>query len=90
MLTLLLLVIAFALVFEFINGFHDTANSIATVVATKVLSPGQVLKREEDLPVAPLALPLDSSLAGPDESFPACTIDRPDLSGLDHRRPPRG
>ena len=40
MLTLLLLVIAFALVFEFINGFHDTANSIATVVATKVLSPG--------------------------------------------------
>ncbi len=29
-----------ALAFEFINGFHDTANSIATVVATKVLSPG--------------------------------------------------
>jgi len=43
MLTLLLLVIAFALVFEFINGFHDTANSIATVVATKVLSPGQAV-----------------------------------------------
>ena len=43
MLTLLLLVILFALVFEFINGFHDTANSIATVVATKVLSPGQAL-----------------------------------------------
>lgn len=40
MLTLLLLVVAAALVFEFINGFHDTANSIATVVATKVLSPG--------------------------------------------------
>ena len=43
MLTLLLLVILFALVFEFINGFHDTANSIATVVATKVLSPGQAV-----------------------------------------------
>lgn len=43
MLILLLLVIATALVFEFINGFHDTANSIATVVATKVLSPGQAV-----------------------------------------------
>ncbi|KPL48927.1 inorganic phosphate transporter [Xanthomonas axonopodis] len=39
MLTLVLVVILAALVFEFINGFHDTANSIATVVATKVLSP---------------------------------------------------
>lgn len=43
MLTLLLLVILVALVFEFINGFHDTANSIATVVATKVLTPTQAL-----------------------------------------------
>ena len=40
MLTLVLVVILAALVFEFINGFHDTANSIATVVATKVLAPG--------------------------------------------------
>ncbi len=40
MLTLVLIVILAALVFEFINGFHDTANSIATVVATKVLAPG--------------------------------------------------
>ncbi|HEY0335345.1 MAG TPA: inorganic phosphate transporter [Stenotrophomonas sp.] len=40
MLTLVIVVILAALVFEFINGFHDTANSIATVVATKVLSPG--------------------------------------------------
>ena len=40
MLTLVLIVIFVALVFEFVNGFHDTANSIATVVATKVLSPG--------------------------------------------------
>jgi PiT family inorganic phosphate transporter len=31
------------LVFEFINGFHDTANSIATVVATKVLTPMQAV-----------------------------------------------
>jgi PiT family inorganic phosphate transporter len=43
MLSLVLLVVAFALVFEFINGFHDTANSIATVVATKVLTPGQAV-----------------------------------------------
>lgn len=42
-LVLVLLVIVVALVFEFINGFHDTANSIATVVATKVLSPGQAV-----------------------------------------------
>jgi PiT family inorganic phosphate transporter len=43
MLTSLLLVILVALVFEFINGFHDTANSIATVVATKVLTPTQAV-----------------------------------------------
>jgi PiT family inorganic phosphate transporter len=38
-----LLFILVALVFEFINGFHDTANSIATVVATKVLNPTQAV-----------------------------------------------
>ncbi len=38
-LTFVLVVIAIALVFDFINGFHDSANSIATVVATRVLSP---------------------------------------------------
>ncbi|MDB6162980.1 MAG: inorganic phosphate transporter [Xanthomonadaceae bacterium] len=43
MLTLVLVVVATALLFEFINGFHDTANSIATVVATKVLSPAQAV-----------------------------------------------
>jgi len=43
MLTLVLVVVAVALVFEYINGFHDTANSIATVVATKVLTPGQAV-----------------------------------------------
>lgn len=36
---LITLVIILALVFDFINGFHDAANSIATVVSTKVLSP---------------------------------------------------
>ncbi|MGY0560707.1 MULTISPECIES: anion permease [unclassified Luteimonas] len=43
MLTLVLIVVLTALVFEYINGFHDTANSIATVVATKVLSPMQAV-----------------------------------------------
>src|SRR6476620_12012038 len=37
--TLFLLVLAAALAFEYINGFHDTANAIATVVSTKVLTP---------------------------------------------------
>ena len=41
--TLILIVILVALVFEFINGFHDTANSIATVVGTKVLTPRQAI-----------------------------------------------
>lgn len=41
--TLVLTVIVVALVFEYINGFHDTANSIATVVSTKVLSPRQAV-----------------------------------------------
>jgi len=40
MLTTVVLLIALALVFDFINGFHDAANSIATVVSTRVLSPG--------------------------------------------------
>jgi PiT family inorganic phosphate transporter len=41
--TLFLLVLVAVLVFEFINGFHDTANSIATVVSTKVLTPRQAI-----------------------------------------------
>ena len=41
--TLVLVVILVALIFEYINGFHDTANSIATVVATKVLTPRQAV-----------------------------------------------
>jgi PiT family inorganic phosphate transporter len=35
--------IGVALVFDYINGFHDAANSIATVVSTRVLSPGQAV-----------------------------------------------
>jgi PiT family inorganic phosphate transporter len=37
--TFLFIVVALAIIFDFINGFHDSANSIATVVSTKVLSP---------------------------------------------------
>ena len=39
----ILILIAVALVFDFINGFHDAANSIATVVSTRVLSPGKAV-----------------------------------------------
>ena len=42
-LLLLVFVIVLALVFDFINGFHDAANSIATVVSTKVLTPFQAV-----------------------------------------------
>ena len=37
--TLLIIIIVLALVFDYINGFHDAANSIATIVSTKVLTP---------------------------------------------------
>jgi len=37
--TFLIIIIALVLLFDFINGFHDSANSIATIVSTKVLSP---------------------------------------------------
>ena len=40
---LLLTVVIVALIFEYINGFHDTANSIATVVSTNVLTPRQAI-----------------------------------------------
>ena len=43
MTTFLLVIIALALIFDFINGFHDAANSIATVVSTKVLTPFQAV-----------------------------------------------
>ena len=41
--TLLIVIIFLALVFDYINGFHDAANSIATVVSTKVLTPFQAV-----------------------------------------------
>jgi inorganic phosphate transporter, PiT family len=42
-LLVLILIVALGLIFDFINGFHDTANAIATSVATRVLSPGQAV-----------------------------------------------
>jgi len=39
MLSTVILLITLALIFDFVNGFHDAANSIATVVSTRVLSP---------------------------------------------------
>src|SRR5438045_7358628 len=41
--SLIIVVIALALIFDYINGFHDAANSIATVVSTKVLTPFQAV-----------------------------------------------
>ncbi|MBP9098070.1 MAG: inorganic phosphate transporter [Ferruginibacter sp.] len=41
--TFLIVIIILALVFDYINGFHDAANSIATVVSTKVLTPAQAV-----------------------------------------------
>src|SRR5688572_32826986 len=41
--TFLIVIIALALIFDYINGFHDAANSIATVVSTKVLTPFQAV-----------------------------------------------
>jgi inorganic phosphate transporter, PiT family len=43
MLTFLIVIIALTLIFDYINGFHDAANSIATVVSTKVLTPFQAV-----------------------------------------------
>ena len=40
---LVVIVVTVALVFDYINGFHDAANSIATVVSTRVLSPGKAV-----------------------------------------------
>ncbi|MGE3473869.1 MAG: inorganic phosphate transporter, partial [Vicinamibacterales bacterium] len=41
--SLVIVVVVTALVFDYINGFHDAANSIATVVSTRVLSPGKAV-----------------------------------------------
>jgi len=42
-LALVVFIVFVALVFDFLNGFHDAANSIATVVSTRVLSPGKAV-----------------------------------------------
>lgn len=39
MLTLIILIVFLALLFDFINGFHDTANAIATSISTRAMSP---------------------------------------------------
>ncbi|MBC7902075.1 MAG: inorganic phosphate transporter, partial [Gemmatimonadaceae bacterium] len=41
--TFLIVIIILALIFDYINGFHDAANSIATIVSTKVLTPFQAV-----------------------------------------------
>ena len=43
MATILIVIIIFAFLFDYINGFHDSANSIATIVSTKVLTPFQAV-----------------------------------------------
>src|SRR5512140_137044 len=40
---LVITIIAIALIFDYINGFHDAANSVATIVATRVLTPFQAV-----------------------------------------------
>ena len=43
MLITVILIVFIALVFDFLNGFHDAANSIATIVSTRVLTPFQAV-----------------------------------------------
>src|SRR5512147_1164522 len=43
MITLIIIIVIIALAFDFLNGFHDAANSVATVVCTRVLSPIQAV-----------------------------------------------
>lgn len=43
MLALVIVIVALALIFDYINGFHDAANSIATIVSTRVLTPGKAV-----------------------------------------------
>jgi PiT family inorganic phosphate transporter len=51
-LLLLIIVLTLAVAFDFINGFHDTANAVATVVATRVLTPTQAILMASVLNVA--------------------------------------
>jgi inorganic phosphate transporter, PiT family len=50
-LLVLIVIVALGLAFDFINGFHDTANAIATSVATRVLTPGQAVLMASSLNV---------------------------------------
>ena len=43
MLTLVVVIVVLALIFDFVNGMNDAANSIATVVSTRVLTPRQAV-----------------------------------------------
>src|SRR5438132_9898887 len=43
MLPIVVFLVLIALAFDFLNGFHDAANSIATIVSTRVLSPGKAV-----------------------------------------------
>ncbi|MDF2433881.1 MAG: inorganic phosphate transporter, PiT family, partial [Mucilaginibacter sp.] len=40
---ILVIVVCLAIIFDYTNGFHDAANSIATIVSTKVLTPFQAV-----------------------------------------------
>ena len=71
-LTLVLFIIVIALVFDFFNGFHDAANSIATIVSTRVLSPTQAViwaaffnfyrRPSSSAPRSPRPFPTNSSI----------------------------
>ena len=52
-------IIILALVFDYINGFHDAAISIATIVSTKVLTPFQAVLWAAIFNFAAKAIPLD-------------------------------
>ncbi len=69
----LVFIIVVALAFDFINGLHDAANSIATVVSTRVLSP--------KLAVAWAAFSTSSP-----SCFLACTSPPPSAPGWSNRR----
>ena len=61
-LTLLIFVVVASLIFEYINGFHDSANAIATVVSTKVLTARAAILYAGVLNIAGAVLPAKSSL----------------------------
>jgi PiT family inorganic phosphate transporter len=79
-LVLLLLILVLGLIFDFINGFHDTANAIATVVATRVLSPGRavlmagVLNFAGALSGTAVATTVGKGIIPPELSTPALVI----------------